>query len=220
MGTREAQKTIRRDAILEAARTLIQEGKGDDFSMPELAQRAGVSLVTPYNLFGSKSGILLEIAREDIFERAQEIGQLPCADLPEWTGSLSSVLARVYWRNRHFYRRMIVTLTARESASGQREVLALTYGMFAPSLARLQQRGLLTNAVPAEILAQHLAHSVSGAMQHRLMERGSEEALRQEIEAGIVLTLLGLCGDADRAELRGRLEALAEGSEARLPGKL
>src|ERR1700741_4085140 len=112
MGIRETQKNVRRQAILDAARTLIRDGKGDDFSMPDLAEKAGVSLVTPYNLFGSKSDILLEIARQDIFERAAEIDRLPCEQLPQWIGDLAATLARVYYRNRHFYRRMIVTMTA------------------------------------------------------------------------------------------------------------
>jgi AcrR family transcriptional regulator len=47
MGIRELQKNVRRRAILDAAQMLMQEGKSRDFSMPNLAQRAGVSLVTP-----------------------------------------------------------------------------------------------------------------------------------------------------------------------------
>ena len=43
-----------------AARALILEGGRGDFSMPALAEAAGVSLVTPYNLFGSKANILLD----------------------------------------------------------------------------------------------------------------------------------------------------------------
>ncbi len=208
MSIRESQKNARRVAILDAARALILEDKSRDFSMPDLAQKAGVSLVTPYNLFGSKSSILLEIARRDIFERAAEIDQLPCDRLPEWIAALAGTLAHVYYRNRHFYRRMIVTLVAQESAEGQREVLALSYGMFAPAVGRLQSRGILRATLPAAIVAQNLSHSVSGALQHRLMERLSEDALRRDIETAIILTLAGLCGEADRAELMARLGSL------------
>src|ERR1700758_2100382 len=126
MRTRELQKHARRRAILDAARALILEDKTRDFSMPELAQKAGVSLVTPYNLFGSKSRILLEIVREDIYAPVQAIGELPCDTLAEWIGALSATLAQIYYRNRHFYRRMIVTLVAQESAEAQRESLALS----------------------------------------------------------------------------------------------
>ena len=46
MSVREAQKNTRRRAILDAARSLILEGKERDFSMLTLAEKAGVSLVT------------------------------------------------------------------------------------------------------------------------------------------------------------------------------
>ncbi|RYD82105.1 MAG: TetR family transcriptional regulator, partial [Sphingomonadales bacterium] len=78
MSTREAQKAERRLMILDAARALILEGARGDFSMPQLAAAAGVALVTPYNLFGSKANILLALAQENIFEPMNEIQQLPC----------------------------------------------------------------------------------------------------------------------------------------------
>lgn len=212
MSIRESQKNARRQTILDAARTLIQEGKNRDFSMPNLADKAGVSLVTPYNLFGSKSNILLEIAREDIFERARDIEAIPRETLATWIADVSRTLARVYYRNRHFYRRLIVTLTAQESAEGQREVLELGYDMFEPAVARLQGEGRLLTAASARTLAQHLSHSVSGSLQHRLMERGTEERLRTEIEIGILITLAGFCTDADRAQLLRRI-AVSEGAQ-------
>ncbi len=209
MGARELQKTARRRAILDAARGLILDGKDRDFSMPTLAEKAGVSLVTPYNLFGSKSNILLEIVREDIFERVADIDALPCEDLTQWIGTVSNALAAVYYRNRHFYRRMIVTLVAQESAEGQRAALAFSYRMFEAPLRRLQEAGALSSEIPAAIVARHLAHSVSGSLQHRLTERGSEDLLRREIEMGLLLVLNGLAAEAERPALLKRAAAVS-----------
>jgi AcrR family transcriptional regulator len=210
MSTRELRKTERRRAILEAARALILDGKDRDFSMPTLAAKAGVSLVTPYNLFGSKSSIMLEIVREDIFERVADIDALSCATLADWIADMSATLARVYYRNRHFYRRMIVTLVAQENAETQRASLAFSYAMFEAPIRQLQERGLLSPSVPGEVVARHVAHSVAGSLQHRLMERGSEDGLRREIEMGLLLLLAGACRDADRPDLLGRMTKLAE----------
>ena len=208
MATREAQKNARRRAILDAARALIQEGKDKDFSMPALAERAGVSLVTPYNLFGSKSEILLEIARADIFERAEAIEALPTDDLVEWVSEVSRTLARIYYRNRHFYRRLIITLVAQESAQGLRETFELGARAFEAPLTRLQDQGKLLCAVPAAILARHISHSVTGSLQYRLMERGSEDKLRDEIEMGILVVTAGACDGKDRSLLLERLRKL------------
>jgi AcrR family transcriptional regulator len=213
MSTRELQKNLRRRTILDAARSLILEGKDRDFSMPTLAAKAGVSLVTPYNLFGSKSSILLEIVRENIFDQVADIDALSCATLADWIGDMSVTLARVYHRNRHFYRRMIVTLVAQENAETQRASLEFSFRMFAAPICQLQDRGLLSHTVPGEIVARHVAHSVAGSLQQRLMERGSEDGLRREIEMGLLLLLSGICGDADRPDLLGRMAALGDSTE-------
>jgi AcrR family transcriptional regulator len=209
MSVREAQKNTRRRAILDAARSLILEGKERDFSMLTLAEKAGVSLVTPYNLFGSKSSILLEIVREDIYERIAHVEALASDSLAEWVGALSTTLAEVYFRNRHFYRRMIVTLVAQQNADTQRASLEFSYRTFANALTHLQERGLLPDAVPADILARQCAHSVSGSLQQRLMQRGTEDLLRREIELGLLFLLAGICADGDRQVLRDRINELA-----------
>jgi AcrR family transcriptional regulator len=212
-GVRELQKHTRRRAILDAARSLILDGNDRDFSMPVLAEKAGVSLVTPYNLFGSKSSILLEIVREDIFARIADIDALARDSLVDWIGALSRTLAAVYYRNRHFYRRMIVTLVAQESAEEQRAALELTYRMFEAPLTRLQEEDALSSAVPAAILARHLAHGISGSLQHRLMERGSEEHLQRDIEMALLLLLGGLAAAGEREHLLGRVAVLSQPAE-------
>jgi AcrR family transcriptional regulator len=209
MSVREAQKNTRRRAILDAARSLILDGKERDFSMMTLAEKAGVSLVTPYNLFGSKSSILLEIVREDIYERITLVEALASDSLGEWVAALSATLAEVYYRNRHFYRRMIVTLVAQQNADTQRASLEFSYRIFENALGHLRQRGLLSETVPVEVLARQFAHSVSGSLQQRLMQRGTEELLRREIELGLLFLLAGVCADADRGILCRRIEELA-----------
>lgn len=208
MGTREIQKGVRRKAILEAARDLIREAKGDDFSMPDLAERAGVSLVTPYNLFGSKSSILLEIAKQDIFERTAEIDGLQVDSLYRWVEQVAELLAGVFHRNRHFYRRMIVTLTAQESAEAQREVMTLGIGMFVAAAERLQRESLLAATLPPSVIARHLSNAVSGILQGRLMERGSEAVLRRDLEVALSLSVAGLCHEKDRQALLDRAAVL------------
>jgi AcrR family transcriptional regulator len=58
---REAGKEERRKRIIRAAHDLIRETGNTGLSMRALAARAGVSLATPYNLFGSKRAILLAV---------------------------------------------------------------------------------------------------------------------------------------------------------------
>jgi len=66
ISNREAAKEGRRQRIVQAARTLIQESGETAFSMRTLADRADVSLATPYNLFGSKQAVLTALLDSDI----------------------------------------------------------------------------------------------------------------------------------------------------------
>jgi len=75
MPSREEAKELRRRRILEAARSLIRETEKTRFSMRVLAERSGVSLVTPYNLFGSKQAIMGTLLDEDITQFAGQLGR-------------------------------------------------------------------------------------------------------------------------------------------------
>ncbi len=75
----------RRRHLIEAAQALIRERGDAGFSMALLAERAGVSPATPYNLLGSKSEILRHVVRDDIARFVREleaqVGDTPLASL-------------------------------------------------------------------------------------------------------------------------------------------
>ena len=73
MSVREAAKTKRRETILAAARALIAENGGTNFAMQTLAERAGLSLATPYNLIGTKQDLLLLLFETDSNEFVREL---------------------------------------------------------------------------------------------------------------------------------------------------
>jgi AcrR family transcriptional regulator len=60
----EHSKAKRRNGILDAARELLREGD-EELSMRALAKRANVSLATPYNLFGSKQGVMIALLNRE-----------------------------------------------------------------------------------------------------------------------------------------------------------
>jgi AcrR family transcriptional regulator len=65
MNLRERNKSQRRGAIVEAARRLMHDSGNTGFSIRSLAEQAGVSLATLYNLFGSKQAILVALLNAD-----------------------------------------------------------------------------------------------------------------------------------------------------------
>lgn len=61
----EKGKSARKRRILNAARELVSESDENGLSMRVLAENAGVSVATPYNLFGSKRAVLLQLFEDD-----------------------------------------------------------------------------------------------------------------------------------------------------------
>lgn len=66
-----ARREERRRDIVDAAHALMRERGDTGFSMTELAERAGVSPATPYNLVGGKAEVLRLVVRDE-FDRFVE----------------------------------------------------------------------------------------------------------------------------------------------------
>jgi AcrR family transcriptional regulator len=64
LGKRQAGVDRTRAAVLAAARELVAAGGGSELSVGAVARRAGVSRLTIYNRFGSRSGLLRAVAGE------------------------------------------------------------------------------------------------------------------------------------------------------------
>jgi AcrR family transcriptional regulator len=64
LGKRQAGVDRTRAAVLAAARELVSAAGGTTPSVGEVARRAGVSRLTIYNQFGSRSGLLHAVAGE------------------------------------------------------------------------------------------------------------------------------------------------------------
>lgn len=69
----EKQNLEPRARVVEAAEAIIRSEGLDRLTMRHLAQTANVALKTPYNLFGSKTGVLIEILDQTSLALMQEI---------------------------------------------------------------------------------------------------------------------------------------------------
>jgi len=85
MGQRELAKAERRRRIIAAARDLIRETGNAGLSMRALAQRAGVSLATPYNLLGSKRAIFDLLTDDAVTAKFPAAERRAIKDFVPWT---------------------------------------------------------------------------------------------------------------------------------------
>lgn len=105
LGRREAGKAERRQRIIQAARELIRETGNAGLSMRLLAERAGVSLATPYNLFGSKRAIVLAVL-QDVREFHDRFSHLRSTDPLERIFQAVEIQIEIYLADPAIYKTM------------------------------------------------------------------------------------------------------------------
>jgi len=153
MSRREENKEVNRRRILAAARALIQEGGLDALQMRTLAERAKVSSRTPYNLFGSKTAVLIGLLDAPL---DQLVGVVPAkqAVLAQVFETLERAY-KLYAPQQDYYRNIYWGVMTSDQAEAREVTLERACRVLAMLLQRAIDAGELAK-VDAKGLAEHL----------------------------------------------------------------
>jgi AcrR family transcriptional regulator len=200
-------KLRRQLAIIEAARDLIMESGSAGLNMRDVASRAGVSMATPYNLFGSKAEILQAIYEEE------QIKFLTSFEKVASTDALSRVFQSLdytfdfYSRHPDFYGaivRMPQADTAGEAATAMRTRQVEFFG----DLLRgaISEKDLRQDA-PVEVVSSVYTRAFNAICLEWLDGALTPQQARSEAAAGLALLLSGGLTRRGREKL-SRIQAL------------
>lgn len=205
---RETAKERRRQIILEAARDLIKESGETGLSMRALADRASVSTATPYNLFGSKQGVLAALLDADLHRYQRRLRRTD-GDEIELLFAAVSVARDFFDREPEFYRAVLGALYV--AGADYRSLFG------APRIALwcwLVQRAIEAGRLPASLGAEAFAINLLTIFVASIMEWVSGQidldAMELRTHYGMTLALLGLADPALRARLEAQLYSLQE----------
>jgi len=221
MSRREEAKTERRRRIISAARELIRETGDTGLSMRAIASRAGVSLATPYNLFGSKRAIVLAIL-EDVREFHERFSRLSKRDAIERLFQAIAFSTGYYAEDPDFYRPL---WTAVLDTSGKELRTAIlnpqTHAFWAALLAEAQRDGAFAEGVDTALLLRNLNFTFEAVMLSWVHGAVAAAELEPSVAYGYALALKGAAAPAfaERLgeEVRGAQARLAEAMAARPP---
>jgi AcrR family transcriptional regulator len=203
---REQAKAERRLRIVQAARDLIQETGDAGLSMRSLAAKAGVSLATPYNLFGSKRAVLVAVL-EDIRGFGDRFARQKPLDPLDRILSAARLAVSYYEADPAFYRALWSSILA---ASGSEERgaifnpkrdsfwLKLLDGAVAAKL-------LLPEIEPAKLL-RSLDYTFRSVMLHWVIAEIELKDVQPAVGYGYALVLRGAATPAGQQLLRERLK--------------
>ena len=204
IGRREAGKEERRRQIIAAARALIRETGSTGLSMRELARRAGVSLATPYNLFGSKGAVVLAVL-QDVREYRERFGAMPLADPIDRLFAAIALALEYYHADPAFYKTLW-----REVFSASSEVRAAIYNpkrdaFWRSLIADAYAAGVIEARIDPELLLHQLDHQFRSIMLDWVVGELAPDALEPAIRLGYALILNGAATPGWHAALAARI---------------
>ncbi|MBN9533776.1 MAG: TetR/AcrR family transcriptional regulator [Alphaproteobacteria bacterium] len=204
MGRREAGKRERRRRIIEAARTLIRETGSTGLSMRALAARAGVSLATPYNLFGSKRAIVLAVL-EDVREFRERFATLRSADPVERIFAAVD-LALEYYKNDSSFYKTLWSAVFDTSDQVRAEILnPQRYAFWQGLIIDASKAGAISKEFDADMLARQLDFILRSAMLDWVVGDLDNDRLAPTVFCGFALILKAASTPGWRTPLQARL---------------
>jgi AcrR family transcriptional regulator len=102
--TRQANKILRRNRILNIAKHLIASEGLEAFTLSQLADKVGVSVPTIHNLFGKKSDIYQELIAELVIALQGVMSKPMFGDPVESAKFFAQSIVSMYTDNEDFYR--------------------------------------------------------------------------------------------------------------------
>ena len=211
--TRQANKALRKQKILDEARALITTQGFESFTLSELAQRAGVSIPTIHNLFGKKQEVFEALCGEMVVKVNEAVSDPDLTDPIEAVGAYIENLLGLYRSDEAFYRAAFV--------AGERTGLfehQLPSGIFNRSLRIARQicqngqdHGYLKGDIDIDWLAEQLFGCQRLARQDWVNGYINLERYRTQVLIGMYITLAADATPTLRKRLLSGIDQLASG---------
>jgi len=187
-GYERRRERIRTD-ILNAAERLVRKKGSVEFTMRDLALRAGVSPATPFNHFGGKAGVLRAIVRRSLEgiapEAVLDTREDPVANIFEWVHQLTTHLAADAKLHRPVLGAIIGNMTPTDTSLLE-DAIQNTQLL----LEDLRSSGLITRQVDIRLLAEQIEANWQGTAYFWAggLINGDEWADRVEYSLALILS--------------------------------
>lgn len=204
----EVGKQKRREQILATAEDLVRENGGSGFSMRELAKRAGVAFVTPFNLFGNKGGIIAALFEQRLAAHRERLGPRHDgeSDPLDRLLELAVVGTRAYTADPELSRPLLRAVP--HVASGNAQLLALATNLWRTALEDMRNAGMISKEHDLELLARTLHVAFRGAVSIWAVEEVDAAELERQAEYGACACVAGVLTDESRERILARMSEL------------
>jgi AcrR family transcriptional regulator len=203
MATREQAKLQRRTAIMDAARTLMQASGTAGFSMRALAELAGVSIATPYNLFGSKQAIMIAILETEMQAYREQLERVRSDELEALFKAVTVATAR-YSAAPGFHRALLFSVYNDGGTEFRSMFSGTSHALWRGLVEGAIQAGQLSADVEPNAFAMTLEQIFFACLLEWVYGQLTLEELEIRVQYGFALTLLSMAEPASAPRLRER----------------
>ncbi|OCC24372.1 hypothetical protein MB02_07245 [Croceicoccus estronivorus] len=193
----------RKQTILATARAMLNH---EPLSMRRLAEAAGVSQATPYNLFGTKRQLFVELYAQ---QRMTLIRNLAASEHPH---ALSRMFHAIQLFGEElsaepmFFRSLFAIIYASDPEDKAQQYTEPGAAFWLDLVKDIVAEGLLHQSVKPEAFATNFVYLLSGATIDWVNNRVTIEQWKAAVDYGLTLSALAVASDKVRPELEERLK--------------
>lgn len=184
-------KARRQRAILDAAREIMAQAGEAGLTMFALANRAGVSPATPYNLFGSKQAILNAVYDEDLRDFHAHYDEVATQDPLGRIFDLVDLTTEHWQSAPDFYKALLTVLTRGAGAEGCDGAWSPRRSYARQLVADLAAVGGIVEGAPLEAISATLIRILKSVGQEWVDDSLTLDQAGNELGLGFGIVLTG-----------------------------
>lgn len=212
MSRREEAKAFNRARICAAADAIIQHEGMEKLTMRRLAELAGVSLRTPYNLFGSKTDVLIALLDEAGFQLAPlRVAQDQGSAIAHLLGALGKIEA-FFDSDEEYYRSIYEAIMTSDHPEARSTSVERAIESSQLLVAQAVASGELRPQTDSRLLGRHLAIHLLAVLGMWGSGFFSNRESIAQVRSGWLAVLLHHCSETVRPSLA---DAYREACEAK-----
>jgi AcrR family transcriptional regulator len=182
--------------------------------MRALAEQAGVSIATPYNLFGSKQAILVALLDDNLAEYQAELSELTTGGVDALFDA-AALMCSQFDGDPRFYRNVFASVAGEAGEELRFLVSGPRYVLWKNLLRDATQEGLLDAEIDPDAFAITLSQLLFANVQEWALGFLELAEMDARIRYGMALALLAIATDKSRPSLKERMQ-VAEGDLQKL----
>lgn len=206
MNLRQKQSNDRRQRILDTAECLIRKNGDTSFPIRILAEKSEVSFATPFNLFGSKEGLLYALLSRSLDNIVDEGLRFRSDDPCYHVIEAAENAVKIFSNDPVFLRPLYQILLSVSHPVHRPIFMERTFSYWKIAAETIPDCEALTDPAKLNMLTQALMAHFIGLLELWVHEDMDDEQFRAHTINGVILNTYAFIADKNKSKMMGYLD--------------